>query len=48
MKLVAFALAALFALGSAAYAGCSEQHACADGYSWSSEKGICIPKSVTS
>jgi hypothetical protein len=44
---LAFAL--LFALGAtAAYAGCMEQHACADGYTWSSEAGICVPKSVTS
>jgi hypothetical protein len=50
MKLVtSLAFALLFALGAtAAYAGCQEQHACADGYTWSSEAGICIPKSVTS
>ena len=50
MKLVtSLAFALLFALGATtAYAGCQEQHACADGYTWSSEAGICIPKSVTS
>ena len=48
MKLAAFALAALFALGSAtAYAGCGQQHVCADGYTWSKE-GTCVPKTVSS
>jgi hypothetical protein len=50
MKVLAsLAFALLFALGAtAAYAGCQEQHACADGYTWSSVAGTCIPKSVTS
>ncbi len=50
MKLAtSFACALLFAIGSTlAYAGEGCQSACADGYTWSSERGICIPKSVTS
>lgn len=48
MKLAAIALAALFALGSAtAHAGC-QQHACADGYTWSSDAKTCVPKTVSS
>ena len=47
MKLAAFALAAMFALGSAAHAGC-QQHSCADGYTWSSSAGSCVPKTVSS
>ena len=34
MKLAALAVAALFALSTAAYAECG-QHACADGFTWS-------------
>jgi hypothetical protein len=50
MKLVtSLAFALLFALGAtAANAGCQEQHACADGYTWSSVVGTCVPKDVTS
>lgn len=50
MKLVtSLACAVLFALGATvAYAGCQEQHVCADGYTWSSTVGTCVPKSVTS
>lgn len=47
MKLAALAVAALFTLGSVAYAGCG-QHACADGYTWSSDAGGCVPKTVSS
>lgn len=47
MKLIAIAFAALFALGSVAYAGCGE-HACADGFTYSSEAGGCVPKTVSS
>jgi hypothetical protein len=47
MKLAALAIVALFALGSAAHAGC-EQHACADGFTWSSDAGTCVPKTVSS
>lgn len=50
MKLVtSLACALVFSLGSmAAHAGEGCQSACADGYTWSSEAGICIPKSVSS
>ncbi len=50
MKLViSFACGLVFALGSAvAFAGEGCQSACADGYTWSSEQGVCVPKSVTS
>ena len=50
MKVLAsLACALMFALGAtAAYAGCQEQHVCADGYTWSSEAGICVPKPVSS
>lgn len=50
MKLAAsLACALLLALGSTlAHAGEGCRSACADGYTWSSEAGICIPKSVTS
>lgn len=47
MKLASLVLVAIFALGSAAYAGC-ERHACADGYTWSSDAGTCVPKTVSS
>ena len=47
MKLAAFACAALLALGSTSYAGC-QQHACADGYTWSSDAGTCVPTTVSS
>ena len=51
MKLVtSLACALLFALGStlalAGEGGC--QSACADGFTWSSDQGVCIPKTVTS
>lgn len=49
MKIATIALAALLALGSAtAHAGCAGKHACADGFSWSSEAGTCVPKTVSS
>lgn len=50
MKLVtSLAFALLFALGAtSAYAGCQDKHACADGYTWSSTTGTCIPKQVSS
>ena len=51
MKLVtSLACTALSALGTTlAYAGeggC--RSACADGYTWSSDAGICVPKTVSS
>ena len=46
MKLAALAIAALFALGSAAHAGCSGD--CEEGYTWSSESNSCVPKTVSS
>lgn len=48
MKLAAITLAALFTFGTAAYGACGGQHACADGYTWSSETGSCVPKTVSS
>lgn len=50
MKLVtSLACAVLFSLGSTfALAGEGCISSCADGYTWSAEQGICIPKSVTS
>jgi hypothetical protein len=43
------ACALLFALGTTlAYANEGCRSACADGYTWSSEAGTCVPKSVTS
>lgn len=48
MKLVAIVFAALVTLGAtSAYANCSSAH-CADGYTWSSDAGSCVPKSVSS
>jgi hypothetical protein len=47
MKLAALAVAALFALSTAAWAECG-QHACADGFTWSSDAGTCVPKTVSS
>ena len=47
MKLAALAVAALFALSTTAYAECG-QHACVDGFTWSSDAGTCVPKTVSS
>ena len=47
MKLAALAVAALFAMGSAAYAECG-QHVCADGFTYSSDARTCVPKTVSS
>lgn len=47
MKLAAFTVAALLTLGTAtANAACTGH--CADGYTWSSEAGTCVPKTVSS
>jgi hypothetical protein len=43
------ACAALFALGSTfAHAGEGCRSGCAGGYTWSSDAGICVPKTVSS
>jgi hypothetical protein len=49
MKLVtSLAFALLFGLGATtAYANC-DQHACAEGSTWSQELGTCVPKPVSS
>ena len=47
MKLAAFACAAFLAFGTAvAHAACTGH--CEDGYTWSSESGSCVPKTVSS
>lgn len=49
MRIAAIAIAALFALSQLpAHAGCYDQHACADGYTWSSDAGTCVPSTVSS
>ncbi len=50
MKLVtSLVCALLFALGTTlAHAGEGCRSACADGYTWSSDAGICVPKTVSS
>lgn len=49
MKLAALAISALLALSSAtAWAACTEQHACADGFTWSADTGGCVPTTVSS
>lgn len=47
MKLAAIACAALLSLGTAvAHASCTGH--CSDGFTWSSEAGTCVPKTVSS